>query len=274
MDDRWRARPRSAQLPDRRYRRGREQARADAVRPRQPVAHPGRVRGSACCSSGVLRTLTHAGLDRVVPDIAEHRDEVGVVLHGATHKAILEEVPYPPVLAIEPARVSDPEPLQDKANRLVGGTQHKVDVVRHQAVREHATAARVPDGAQGIQESLEVLVLQEHSVPVHPTQNHVVHPGLGPLPRSSWHDAPLPHAHPWQQSADGVCGVSRLWKSWRERSTCGQAGREGEPSPYRPEPSPYRPTAVHSDRAGAWGSGQSFRPRRSRRWWSSGSAPR
>ena len=58
-------------------------------------------------------------------------------------EAILEQVPDPSVLAVEPTRKAGAEALHYDGKRLAGRADDEMDTVGHQAVGQHHTSSRV-----------------------------------------------------------------------------------------------------------------------------------
>ena len=140
---------------------------------------------------GILTRILHqASFHGVVPHVADQGHQVLVSLDRQAPEPILEHVPDPTVLAVEPSRVPNAEPLGNRADRLTRSPQDEMDVVGHQTIGEHDTAGRLSGLIQRVQESLVVLVLEEDGVTVDAAHHHVVDLRFRQLPSLTWHVPP------------------------------------------------------------------------------------
>jgi hypothetical protein len=117
--------------------------------------------------------------DGVVEDVVERAREVLVGGHDAGGEAVAPEVTPPPVPAVEALGVEAVEPPVAVGEVLPRRAEHEVDVVRHQAERDHVPAVGLDHLAEEAQEAAVVVVVPEDEPTVDASRGDVVDAAVG-----------------------------------------------------------------------------------------------
>jgi hypothetical protein len=122
-------------------------------------ARDGRCAGGVPAVGGAGRR--EAGADGVVEDVLDGSREVVVRVDEAAGEAVAPEVARAGVLDVEALGVDAVESAEAVGELLARAGEDEVDVVRHQAERDHVPALRGRDVSEERQEAEVVLVVAE-----------------------------------------------------------------------------------------------------------------
>lgn len=138
----------------------------------------------------------HLGLDGILVNVAQQRDEVPGVAHGLAAESVVEERPQPLMPLVVIAHVGHANALHHCADVLGGLGDEQVDVVVHQTIGMDVTEGRQGlalavlrggDGAQDLEELASVLVVGKDVSAVDTAQHHVVKACVAVLSAGAWH---------------------------------------------------------------------------------------
>jgi hypothetical protein len=115
-----------------------------------------------------------AGADGVVEDVVDGSREVLVRVDEPAGEAVAPQVARAGVLAVEALGVDAVEASEAVGESLAGAREDEVDVVRHQAERDHAPVLRCRDLSEEGQEGEVVPVVAEDGAAVDPAHGDVV----------------------------------------------------------------------------------------------------
>ncbi len=82
----------------------------------------------------ILRHVNHACLDWVHVYVADHGQQILVVLYALALVSVLKEMPDTAVLLVVPCGITCPNPLHYHRNTIVRFLNQEVHMVNHQAI--------------------------------------------------------------------------------------------------------------------------------------------
>ena len=148
-----------------------------------------------------------------------------VGLHRHRLVAALEQMPHPPMAPIEPLRIHPVQLAHPARQRRLQRHHEQMEVIAHQAVREHAPAVALGHRLQDLEEPLPIPIIPKHRAPLVPTHDNVKDTASMLDPRRTHHQ---PSVSP-EQTTLQRCG--------RIVTLLTQDGAEGRPvERRRPDP--------------------------------------
>jgi len=132
-------------------------------------------------------TRGEAGADSVVEDVVDRGGEVVVGGDDAAREAVAPEVAGAGVLPVEALGVDAVEPPEAVGQGLTRAGENEVDVVRHEAERDHVPALRRRDVSEERQEQSVVGIVTEDDTAVDASGGDVVDAVRERSPRDPGH---------------------------------------------------------------------------------------